>query len=149
MKKQTPAHVAPRRDREAASHPPGNAAYREQLVEKRSNVLAALGVKFDTLARMGRVAEEDQAQITHDEFVSLHLNSIDYLQLRLVDEALDRLNSGDYGTCLACEEPIPVKRLRAVPWARYCISCQETAGAQMDRDWAQSRPRPPLAPASE
>jgi DnaK suppressor protein len=98
---------------------------------------------------MGRVAEEDQAQITHDEFVSLHLNSIDYLQLRLVDEALDRLNSGDYGTCMACEEAIPVKRLRALPWARYCISCQETAGAQMDRDWAQARPKPPLASATE
>src|SRR5579871_6189810 len=123
--------------------------YREQLLHKRTDVLATLGIKFDTLARMGRVAEEDQAQITHDEFVSLHLNSIDYSQLRLVDEALDRMDSGDYGICLACEEPIPAKRLRALPWARYCISCQETVGAQMDHDWEQSRRRPPLAPAAE
>lgn len=148
MKKQAPTTTGQQRDREGASRPPGNETYRQQLLAKRSDVLAALGVKFDTLARMGRVAEEDQAQVTHDEFVSLHLNSIDYLQLRLVDEALDRLNAGDYGTCLACEEQIPVKRLRALPWARYCISCQETAGAQMDRDWAQA-PRPPLAPAAE
>jgi len=119
------------------------------LQDKRADVLATLGVKFDTLARMGRVAEEDQAQITHDEFVSLHLNSIDYLQLRLVDEALDRLNSGDYGVCQACEEPIPAKRLRALPWARYCITCQETVGTQMDRDWAEARPRQPVAPAAE
>src|SRR5579871_662327 len=146
MKKQTPTAVA--HHREGASRPL-HEEYRHQLQEKRSHVLAALGVKFDTLARMGRVAEEDQAQITHDEFVSLHLNSIDYLQLRLVDEALDRLTSGDYGVCLACEEPIPAKRLRALPWARYCISCQETVGAQMDHDWEQSRRRPPLAPAAE
>ena len=146
MKKQTPTVVATRR--EDASHTAAD-GYRHQLLEKRSNVMAALGVKFDTLARMGRVAEEDQAQITHDEFVSLHLNSIDYLQLRLVEEALDRLNSGDYGVCLACEEPIPAKRLRALPWARYCISCQETVGTNMDRDWEQSRPRSPLAPAAE
>jgi DnaK suppressor protein len=119
------------------------------LVDKRADVLATLGVKFDTLARMGRVAEEDQAQITHDEFVSLHLNSIDYVQLRLVDEALDRLSSGDYGVCQACEEPIPAKRLRALPWARYCITCQETVGTQMDRDWAETRPRQPVAPAAE
>jgi len=149
MKKQTLVTTGHHRDREGALRPAGNETYRQQLLAKRSDVLAALGVKFDTLARMGRVAEEDQAQITHDEFVSLHLNSIDYLQLRLVDEALDRLASGDYGTCLACEEPIPAKRLRALPWARYCIPCQETAGAQMDQDWAQSRPRTPLAPASE
>jgi DnaK suppressor protein len=109
-------------------------AYRQQLQHKRSAVLATLGIKFDTLARMGRVAEEDQAQITHDEFVSLHLNSLDYLQLRLVDEALDRLDSGDYGICLSCEEPIPPKRLHALPWARYCIPCQENAGAVMDRE---------------
>ena len=89
--------------------------YNHQLLQKRAQVLSTLGIKFDTLARMGRVAEDDQAQITHDEFVSLHLNSLDYLQLRMVDEALDRLDSGDYGICLACEEPIPAKRLRAIP----------------------------------
>jgi DnaK suppressor protein len=119
-----------------------NEGYRRQLREKRTDVLATLGIKFDTLARMGRVAEEDQAQITHDEFVSLHLNSMDYLQLRLVDEALDRLESGDYGVCLACEEAIPPKRLRALPWARYCVPCQETAGGAIDREWTEAPARP-------
>ncbi|HEY1242946.1 MAG TPA: TraR/DksA family transcriptional regulator [Bryobacteraceae bacterium] len=146
MKKQTPVAAAAHRDREPAG---ATETYRQMLVDKRADVLATLGVKFDTLARMGRVAEEDQAQITHDEFVSLHLNSIDYVQLRLVDEALDRLSSGDYGVCQACEEPIPAKRLRALPWARYCITCQETVGTQMDRDWAETRPRQPVAPAAE
>lgn len=146
MKKQTPVAAAAHRDRESAG---ATQAYRQMLQDKRADVLATLGVKFDTLARMGRVAEEDQAQITHDEFVSLRLNSIDYLQLRLVDEALDRLSSGDYGVCQACEEPIPAKRLHALPWARYCIACQETAGTQMDRDWAETRPRQPATPAAE
>jgi DnaK suppressor protein len=113
--------------------------YRTMLLEKRRQVSATLGVKFDTLARMGRVAEEDQAQITHDEFVSLHLNSIDYGQLRLIEEALDRLTAGDYGTCLACEEPIAPKRLRAVPWARYCIQCQERAALEGEPDLVEAR----------
>ena len=109
--------------------------YRRMLLEKRQQVISGLGSKFDTLAKMGRLAEEDQAQVVHDEFVSLHLNSLDYGQLRLVDEALDRMESGDYGICMACEEPIPEKRLRAVPWARYCVSCQETmAELQQDSD---------------
>jgi RNA polymerase-binding transcription factor len=106
--------------------------YRTMLVEKRSEAMLKLGAKFDTVARLGRVAEDDQAQITHDEFVSLHLNSLDYLQLRMVEEALDRLNAGDYGICLACDRPIAAKRLRAVCWTRYCIQCQETVGKELD-----------------
>jgi RNA polymerase-binding transcription factor len=109
-------------------------AYRTMLLEKRDRVVSGLGVKFDTLARMGRVAEDDQAQISHDEFVSLHLNSMDYGQLRLVKEALDRMDAGEYGVCLACEEPIAEKRLKALPWARYCLHCQEVQGPELDRE---------------
>lgn len=98
--------------------------YRKTLLAKKTEVLANLGIQFDTLARVGRVAEEDQAQVTHDEFVSLHLNSLDYAKLRDVEEALDRLKTGDYGICLGCEEPIPTKRLDALPWAKYCLACQ-------------------------
>lgn len=121
-----------------------NETYRQRLLEKRKEMLSGLGVKFDTLARMGRVAEDDQAQLSHDEFVSLHLNSLDYGQLRLVEEAMDRLESGDYGICLGCDEPIPAKRLAALPWARYCISCQENAGARLDGDWNETRVRVPV-----
>lgn len=119
--------------KKAAGHHAQN-TYREDLLAKRQEVVSGLGIKFDTLARMGRVAEDDQAQISHEEFLSLRKNNLDYGQLRLIEEALDRLESGDYGVCLACEEPIPEKRLRAIPWARYCIQCQETAGGELDRE---------------
>jgi DnaK suppressor protein len=105
---------------------PSTSVYRKMLLEKRQTVMAGLGLKFDTLAKMGRVAEEDQAQLSHDEFISLRLNSLDYAQLRLIQEALDRIEAGDYGVCVACEEPIPAKRLQALPWARYCVGCQDT-----------------------
>jgi RNA polymerase-binding protein DksA len=42
-------------------------------------------------------------------------------QLREVDEALERIENGTYGICLATHKPISVARLRAKPWARYCI----------------------------
>src|ERR1022692_1123481 len=106
--------------------------HRARLMEKRASVLSGLGTRFDTLAGMGRVAEDDQAQISNDEFVSLRMNGLDYRQLRLVEEALDRLDAGDYGICLACDEPIAEKRLRALPWARYCVACQEHAGLEWD-----------------
>jgi len=117
----------------------GGEEYRQKLLDKRAEVLSGLGIKFDTLARMGRIAEEDQAQLSHDEFVSLHLNSLDYAQLKLIEEAIDRLNAGDYGICLACEEPIPAKRLRALSWARYCVKCQDTVGVEMDREMGLER----------
>src|SRR6266567_4109190 len=103
-----------------------NSGYEQMLLEKREKVMVGLGIKFDTLAKMGRVAEEDQAQMSHDEFISLRLNSLDYVQLRLIEEALDRIEAGDYGICLSCEEPIPPKRLQALPWAKYCVSCQQS-----------------------
>src|ERR1041385_3850509 len=108
--------------------------YRRMLLEKREQVRSGLGAKFDTLAKMGRVAEEDQAQISHDEFISLRLNSLDYVQLRLVEEAPGRVQSGHYGVCLSCDEPIPAKRLQALPWARYCVPCQELIAATESAD---------------
>ena len=47
--------------------------------------------------------------------------------LRQVKGALARLEDGSYGVCVHCEEDINPKRLAAVPWAQYCIQCQELA----------------------
>lgn len=47
--------------------------------------------------------------------------------LRMVRAALRRIDDGSYGTCMHCEEEISQKRLNAVPWAPYCIQCQEMA----------------------
>jgi len=44
-----------------------------------------------------------------------------------INAALERVNDGTFGYCQECEEPIPAKRLDAVPWARRCVSCQEEA----------------------
>jgi DnaK suppressor protein len=69
------------------------------------------------------------------------LNGLDYLQLRLIEEALDRLGSGHYGICLACDLPIPTKRLEAVPWTRYCLQCQEEIGSNPEAGNEELRPR--------
>ncbi len=110
--------------------------YRCMLLARRAELLSNLGVKFDGLATIGRVAEEDQAQLFHDQFISLSLNTLEYKQLGLINEALDRIAAGDYGHCLTCGEPIPARRLQAVPWARHCLPCQkrETASSTEDND---------------
>src|SRR3981081_4067449 len=45
--------------------------------------------------------------------------------LRNVRGALRRLDEGNFGVCLHCEEDISPKRLAAVPWTPFCIQCQE------------------------
>jgi DnaK suppressor protein len=52
--------------------------------------------------------------------------------LRNVRLALRRLEDGSFGTCLHCEEEISPKRLAAVPWAAFCIQCQEQADRNHD-----------------
>jgi DnaK suppressor protein len=47
--------------------------------------------------------------------------------LRNVRAALRRIDEGTFGTCMHCEEDISPKRLAAVPWAPFCIQCQEQA----------------------
>jgi DnaK suppressor protein len=47
--------------------------------------------------------------------------------LRNVRAALRRIDEGEFGTCVHCEEEISPKRINAVPWTPFCIACQEAA----------------------
>jgi len=53
----------------------------------------------------------------------------DFRLLREVEAALNRLRDGTFGICQRCEDEIAPKRLQAIPWAAYCVSCQEKAEA--------------------
>lgn len=48
-------------------------------------------------------------------------------QLREVRSALDRVRAGQFGICLNCGAIINANRLAAMPWASFCIVCQQTA----------------------
>lgn len=120
---------------EAATPSPKPRPEYQALLAKREEMRDHLGMRFDMLAGMGRVAEDDQALLSHEEFLSLDRNHRDYEQLRLIEEALERLQSGEYGICEDCQEPIPGKRLQAIPWAKYCVRCQEKN--QQREQWDQ------------
>src|SRR5579863_3482043 len=49
----------------------------------------------------------------------------DSAMLKLIDLALARIANGTYGICANCEETIAPKRMAALPWAAYCVKCQE------------------------
>ena len=56
-----------------------------------------------------------------------------------IGDALRRIDDGEFGVCLECEDPISPKRLAAVPWAKYCLHCQERHDALEAADAALSR----------
>ena len=47
-------------------------------------------------------------------------------KLRFLDEAFARLDAGKYGRCLKCGGAIPIERLMAIPFASYCVDCQQS-----------------------
>ena len=49
----------------------------------------------------------------------------EFNHLRDARAALSRIEEGGFGTCQECDEEIHPKRLAAVPWATFCIQCQE------------------------
>ena len=45
-----------------------------------------------------------------------------------VQQALARIENGTYGICTNCGQPIPEKRLEAIPWASLCVTCEHERG---------------------
>ena len=67
----------------------------------------------------------DIASNARDREITFMLKSRELDDLRAVEDAIERIDSDDYGICASCEDPIELKRLEAVPWARFCRACQE------------------------
>jgi DnaK suppressor protein len=108
---------------------------REKLA-KFKNILQA---RQQELARVVSISQEQGRSVVEDYpqdaaerasiFASKELFFAHSTQgrrlLRMVTEALERMEDGSYGQCAACEVEINPKRLEAVPWTRYCLHCQE------------------------
>ena len=67
----------------------------------------------------------DLAVRNYSKIVMLAVSENESRQLALIDDALLRIEDEEYGPCQNCEKAINPKRLAAIPWARYCIECQE------------------------
>jgi DnaK suppressor protein len=67
----------------------------------------------------------DLAVRNYSKNVMLAVSENESKQLVLINEALTRIADDEYGVCQNCEKEINPKRLDAVPWARYCLDCQQ------------------------
>lgn len=80
----------------------------------------------DSLSELSTVDQHpaDVGSETFERTKDLSLQEDIAGRLEDVARALDKLDSGTYGTCEACGETIPDERLEAVPGARYCVEHQ-------------------------
>jgi DnaK suppressor protein len=67
----------------------------------------------------------DLAVRNYSKNVMLAVSENESRQIVLIDESLRRIEDEEYGQCQNCEKDINPKRLAAIPWARYCLDCQQ------------------------
>ena len=102
--------------------------YKKKLAARREELLR-------TIARTqqeGREADEDPTVDLADKAANSYTKEFLFGQthnerslLQLVDDALARIREDSFGDCVSCHQELQQKRLEAVPWTRYCITCQE------------------------
>ena len=98
---------------------------RERLLKERELIVQKLNGNDLSIDDSETPDPVDLAVRNYSKNVSLAVSENDSRQLTEVDQALIRLADDEYGVCQNCEKPINPKRLAAIPWARYCLDCQE------------------------
>ncbi|HVB54990.1 MAG TPA: TraR/DksA family transcriptional regulator [Candidatus Acidoferrales bacterium] len=102
--------------------------YKKKLVTRRAELLRGIA----RTEQEGREADEDPTVDLADKAANSYTKEFLFGQthndrslLQLVDAALERIREETFGQCASCHEELQQKRLEAVPWTQYCVSCQE------------------------
>jgi DnaK suppressor protein len=101
--------------------------FKRKLLEMRRDLLGQVERKklySKEIGEDGIPDSGDVAAYSYSKEVLMGLGENERTKLRLVEEALAKIDEGVYGVCERCEEAIPVKRLDLLPFTRYCVQCQ-------------------------
>ena len=100
--------------------------YRAMLVKKRNELLASARSEPEALAACVQSPDAVEFAVkTAEQDVSVVTANLRSRMLREIDGALRRVAGGTYGVCESCGERVSANRLKAIPWARFCLSCEE------------------------
>jgi DnaK suppressor protein len=111
--------------------------FRETLEAKQAELAALVRNREGIVIEKSPDALDEVQHAAERELAIRNLDRESHL-LRNVRAALRRIEEGSYGVCLHCEEDISPKRLAAVPWAAFCIACQEMVDRSQAGDGAES-----------
>jgi len=113
--------------------------FRQRLTEENQKLIRSINRNRQAEEEITLENTEDEgdlATISHNKELLYNLHESDFQRLKSIQEALKRIERGEFGECSRCGEDINEKRLAAVPWATMCISCQE----QAERELSNTRP---------
>jgi DnaK suppressor protein len=102
--------------------------FEKGLKEQRQSLqqrLSGSSMQREALAGSENKDEGDRASASTSSEMSAAQQAQAENLLRLVNAALGRIDDGTFGECRNCGQEIGPKRLQAIPWAQYCITCQE------------------------
>ena len=100
--------------------------FRKILFKERERIIGDVKQMDESSKEMGTDGIQDigdEAATIYNKQILLTLNENERMRLRELDEALDRIESGTYGVCEECGEPVGLKRLEVRPVAKYCVPC--------------------------
>jgi DnaK suppressor protein len=101
---------------------------KKKLFDRKSEMIEDLDLLTKDRVSDGQVQDSgDEALTLTLEKLNTSLEQTEIDELRLIDDAISRLDKGEYGFCVDCSEPISSKRLETFPYAARCIVCQEAA----------------------
>ncbi|MBI2069698.1 MAG: TraR/DksA family transcriptional regulator [Elusimicrobia bacterium] len=103
-------------------------AFKKELFEMRQKLSSELeGVRSKDLKEAMDAEPGDDADVatqTYEKEMLFEITGSERETLMQIDEALRRIENKTYGICDQCKKPIPLKRLRVLPYSRYCMNCQ-------------------------
>jgi DnaK suppressor protein len=103
--------------------------FRRTLEAKRRELMSNTSDRDEI--RIENAAEDfDRLQQQLNREVAIRNLDRESTLLKSVQSALARIEDESFGICLRCDEEIPEKRLNALPWAAYCVKCQEIVDRQ-------------------
>ena len=103
--------------------------YKKLLEAKRNELLRGTSDR-EEIAIESAAEDFDRLQQQLNREVAIRNLDRQSALLKSVQAALNRIEDETFGICLRCDEPIPEKRLNALPWAAYCVACQESIDRQ-------------------
>ena len=118
---------------------------RQVLIKRRDALRKALAGDLSQLKELGAQTSGDVVDAALDcaqDEISSQLAEVESRELARIENALERMRTGQYGVCEGCGINIPMARLNALPYATSCIKCQREAerdgmGGVADVDWSR------------
>jgi RNA polymerase-binding protein DksA len=108
---------------------------KEILLKQKERILKSIGYLEESTQKNARGNKSERAGVpthlaelgtdTFEKDLDFNLTSSETELLEMIDESLKRIEEKKYGICDGCGTQIPKQRLKAIPYARYCIDCQK------------------------